>query len=99
MNARKKIRKNLRIAIIGEHEIIGLEECALDFQHRKMSVKCYSHSAGAYFIMKADILRFFRQFKMTKELTVELRGRKEIKDLRMKQIKNGFQHIEKITED
>ena len=42
LNTRKKVKKNLRIAIIGAHEMIGLEECALEFKHRKMSIKCYS---------------------------------------------------------
>ena len=84
MNLRKKIRKNLPIAIIGKHEIIGLEECALDMGQRRMSVKCYSQAGSAYFISKQDMVRFFKQFRMNNELVVELRKRNEMTDQRMK---------------
>lgn len=58
--------------IIGQHEIIGLEDTIAKNKKASYTVTCYTHEAEAYFIPKKVFLELIKSFNLEKLSQIEV---------------------------
>ena len=56
----------MRLMIVGQHEIIGLEDVIAKNKQSACTVTCYSQEAQAYFIPKKSFLEHVKSFNLEK---------------------------------